>query len=96
MKRKEIPVFVLDIMGRPEFAFEAGSMAEAEQLVSAPSFSRALSDFLVTRHEVHAERACLRPRAANAIEASFYRDFACEFADASGDVLFAHLCDEAS
>jgi len=93
MERKQRPVFVLDISGRPTFAFEAKNMAEAERLVSAPSFFGSLRDFLAGRHEACSNGASIRARAASATEASIYRDLACEFADASGDVLLAHLSD---
>jgi hypothetical protein len=96
LKRKERSIFVLDNPGGPRFAFEAENVTEAERLSRAPSLTCTLGTFLAARDKDFDESACLRVRAATATEASVYLDFAREFADMSGDVLFVYLSGQAT
>jgi hypothetical protein len=90
MERSEPQIFVLDVIDKRAFAFEADSVAQAEELVRAPRFTAALDGFCSRKGEARTHASCLT-RPATEAEASIYRDFASEFADASGRILVAHL-----
>jgi hypothetical protein len=87
----ERPIFVLDVIDRPTFAFEAESLAQAEDLVRAPWLAAALDRFHRQRGNVDGRHATAGPRDATEAEAAVYRDFADEFAERSGQFLVALL-----
>ncbi|WP_146687357.1 hypothetical protein [Bradyrhizobium canariense] len=102
-KRKDIRVatnersiFVLEIADAPAFAFEAESCSQAAEVARSPWFTRALDKFYLRRRESWDwNRPPLRLRVATTTEATVYRDFACEFADALDCFLVTHLSDQA-
>jgi hypothetical protein len=85
------PVFVLDVLGRPRFAFEADTLAQAEELVGAPWFASALSRFWTRRGEEWNFKLGFCARTATRSEASIYQNFADEFAGDYSDSLFVQL-----
>jgi hypothetical protein len=84
----EPAVYVIEA-GRRSFAFEAGSRAQAEDLVRSHWFRQAFDRFCSERFGTRSSSD--RPRVATAQEAAAFRDVAAEFADATGDFLVAHL-----
>lgn len=93
MKCRERSIFVLDILGRPTFAFEAEDLAQAEAFVHAPWFASSLSEFFANKRKGWDKNIPLRTRVATEQEASIYRDIADEFTDLSGRLFIAHFSD---
>jgi hypothetical protein len=93
MKCKERSVFVLDIAGRPTFAFEAETPAQAEDFIRAPWFGRSLDEFYAKKRSGWDKNISGRVRVATEGEMSIYRDFADEFAVLSNCFFIAHLSD---
>jgi hypothetical protein len=83
-------IFVLDMRHDTAFAFEAENLAQAEGLMHAPWFARAISGFYAKARGCSDSTAC-RIRPATEREAATYRDYADEFADAWDRFLIAHL-----
>jgi hypothetical protein len=91
MQRRERPVFVLDVLDRATFAFEAESLAKAEEFTRAPWFAPSLSGFLANKRKEWDKNVPLQTRIATEEEASIYREVADEFSDVSGRLFIAHL-----
>jgi hypothetical protein len=87
-ERSERAVYVVGA-GLTSFAFEARSLADAEDLVRSHGFARALDRFC--SQKFGASRSTDRPRAATAREAAVFQEVAAEFADAAGRFLVVHL-----
>jgi len=83
-------IFVLELVDREAFAFEAESAATAEVMVRAPWFIRALNRFCDARGIVRDERPLL-PREATAREKAAYIDYRDEFPEALGSLLVVRL-----
>lgn len=81
MAGRQHRIFVLDFANEPALAFAAESVVEAEALIQAPWFTRAVDDFCRKRRKVHHGSFPVRPRLATDVEASVYRERADEFAD---------------
>lgn len=80
MRPREPTIFVLNIAGTADFAFEACDLAQAEELARSPRFRHAIGN-LCSGQDIPAGPLARRIRAATANEASLYRDSACEFDD---------------
>jgi len=93
MECREQSIFVLDVAGRPTFAFKAENLAQAEELIQASWFARALSEFYANKRQGWDNNIPVRTRFAIEAEVSIYRDFADEFADLSDRFFIAHLSD---
>jgi hypothetical protein len=93
MQQGQRPIFVLDVLDKADFAFEAESLAQARELSQAPWFVQAVSAFYSRkcRERTNGTFRCTRP--ATETEASIYRDFADEFAEGADCFLIAHLSD---
>jgi hypothetical protein len=90
-RNRRLPIFVLDVRDQAGFAFEAESLARAEEFARSPWFARAVGQFCARRRKALNSQSSLSVRAATASEALTYRNFADEFADRSDDVLVADL-----
>ena len=88
--RLKHPIFVLDLLGEPSFAFEAESQSRAEQLSRTDWFVRAAGGFRASKGRPW-EGLARRTRAATHAEASIYRAFAEEFAEPVGGFFIVHL-----
>jgi len=101
MQQGQRSIFVLDVLDKADFAFEAESLAQARELSEAPWFVQAVSAFYSRkcrertreRTQERTDGTLRRPRPATEAEASVYRDVADEFADRSDCFLIAHLSD---
>ncbi len=82
-------VFVVELLDSPVFAFEAKSSSDAGEIVRSHWFTRSIDAFRSRRQKT--EALDRRLRAATDVEASIFRDIACEFPEAAGNVLVAHL-----
>jgi hypothetical protein len=84
-------IFVLDLLGRQAFAFEAEDAAAADVLVRQPWFVRVLDDYCRS-HRLERDDRPLRPRPATPAEAAVYGERAKEFPEeALGSVLVTDL-----
>jgi len=97
MQQGQRSIFVLDVLDKADFAFEAESLAQARELSEAPWFVQAVNAFYSRkcreRTRERTDGTLRRPRPATEAEASIYRDVADEFADRSDCFLIAHLSD---
>jgi hypothetical protein len=93
MQQGQRPIFVLDVVDNAHFAFEADSLAQAQELSQAPWFVQAVSAFNSRKCRERTDGTVRRTRPATETEASIYRDVADEFADRSDCFLIAHLSD---
>ena len=93
MQQGQRSIFVLDVLDKADFAFEAESLAQARELSEAPWFVQAVSAFYSRKCRERTNGTVRRTRPATEAEASVYRDFADEFADRSDCFLIAHLSD---
>jgi hypothetical protein len=91
VETNERSIFVLEIADTPAFAFEAESGSQAAEVARSPYFTEALDKFYSRRRESCDRNGPLHIRVATKTEASVYRDFACEFADALGCLLVTPL-----
>lgn len=91
MRRSTHAVFVLDVLDKAKFAFEADSLAQAEEYAHAPWFLRSVGDFFSQHGRECEGNFTSRTRPANEAEASIYRTLADEFADMSGCLFVIHL-----
>jgi hypothetical protein len=91
MQQGQKPIFVLDISDKADFAFEAESLAQAQELSQAPWFVQAVSAFYARKCRERTNGTFRGTRPATETEASIYRDLADEFADESNCFLIAHL-----
>jgi hypothetical protein len=90
---RERSIFALDVAGRAAFAFEAKSLAQAEELTRAPWFARALGKFHANKPQGWDSNIPVRARVATEAEISVYQELADEFADLSARFFIAHLSD---
>ena len=91
MHRAPRSIYVVDVTGEANFAFEADSLQQAEANARATWFLQSLDQFFA-RHG----RGCngnldSLTRPASEAEASTYRALADEFAETSGCFFVAHL-----
>ena len=91
MRRRERAVFVLDVAGESDFAFEADHLAQADEYARATWLRRSVSQFFFQHHRgcQASFTACTRP--ASEAEAAAYRTLADEFAETTGCVFVAYL-----
>ncbi|WP_315701154.1 MULTISPECIES: hypothetical protein [unclassified Bradyrhizobium] len=82
-------VFVLDIAGRPAFAFEAADHDGARRLARSERLLQALDDYC--RAKRLGAGGQLQIRAATMAEAASYYDMADEFAETAPRLLVARI-----
>ena len=81
-------VFVLELDGRPKFAFAATEISSADEIARSTWFGQAFDRFCPDRSGT-ASNTRLRP--ATEREASAFHDVAEEFAEPTAHFLVAHL-----
>ncbi len=91
MECRQRSIFILDIVGRAAFAFEADNLAQAEEFTRAPWFARVLGEFYANKRQGWDKNIPVRTRLATEPELSIYREFADELADQSDRFFIAHL-----
>src|SRR5258708_36178216 len=95
MQQGQRSIFVLDVLDKADFAFEAESLAQARELSEAPWFVQAVSAFYSRKCRERTRETTngtfRRTRPATEAEASVYRDVADELADSTDCILITHL-----
>jgi hypothetical protein len=91
MHQRKRAIFVLDVPDEADLAFEADSLAQAEEYARAPWFVRSVGQFFS-----HQGRGCetafaSQTRPASEAEAAVYRTLADEFAETAGCFFVAYL-----
>ncbi len=84
------PIFVLDLLDKPSFAFAAECQSQAEQFSGTEWFTRAAADFCASRGRTW-DGLSRRTRAATPAEAAIYHEFAEEFAEPANGFFIVHL-----
>jgi hypothetical protein len=89
--RRERAIFVLDVLDKADFAFEADNLAQAEEYAQAPWLLRSVGQFFSQHGRGCDGTFTHRTRPATEAETSTYRALADEFSDTSDCFFVAYL-----
>jgi hypothetical protein len=91
MSRPKRPIFALIIGDKPNFAFEAETLVDAETLLQQSWFYQALDEYAAKACTAWNEERAIRVRVATFAEAALYHDYRAEFSEHMSQFLVARL-----